>query len=167
MPRICLSGVNCVAALQHTRVTDICTVTSSWHRHFTLLTTVLTTVETEGPNCDGNTFLDHILTVRCLYHALRRGGAPLVISHKCRVISWLILAPRPPMHFLHITFPGTNSKISHCAKFHSSSCLISGLPKYDLCETTECSPPLCFRMKFRGNIFFNTISLSWFITKSF
>ena len=66
-----VDGVHCVAALQHTRVTDICTVTSSWHRHFTLLTTVLTTVETEGPNCDRNTFLDQILTVRCLYQALR------------------------------------------------------------------------------------------------
>ena len=30
----------------------------------------------------------------------------------------------------------------HCAKFHSSGCLISWLPKTDLCETTECCPPL-------------------------
>ena len=41
----------------------------------------------------------------------------------------LILAPRPPMHFLHKTFPGTIDKISHCAKLHSSSCLVSWLPK--------------------------------------
>ena len=54
-----------------------------------------------------------------------RGEGPLVISHKCRLMSWLILAPRPPMHFLHKTFPGTSNKISHCAKFHGSSCLIS------------------------------------------
>ena len=55
----------------------------------------------------------------------KRGKGPLVISHKCRLMSWLILAPRPPMHFLHKTFPGTSNKISHCAKFHGSSCLIS------------------------------------------
>ena len=72
-----------------------------------------------------------------------RGGGPLMISHKSQLISWLILAPRPPMHFLHITFPGTIIKISHCTKFHSSSCLISWLPKSDLCETTEGIPPLC------------------------
>ncbi len=72
----------------------------------------------------------------------KRGGGPPVISHKCRLISWLILAPRPPMHFLHKTFPGTSDKISGCAKFHGSSCLISWLPKSDLCETTEHSPPL-------------------------
>ena len=41
----------------------------------------------------------------------------------------LILAPRPPIHFLHKTFPGTSDKISRYAKFHSSSCLISWLPK--------------------------------------
>ena len=73
---------------------------------------------------------------------LWRGGGPLVITHKFRFISWLILAPRPPMHFHHITFPGTIDKISHCPKFHISSCLISWLSKYDLWETTECSPPL-------------------------
>ena len=39
----------------------------------------------------------------------------------------LILAPSPPMHFLHKTFPGTIDKIYHCAKFHSSSCLVSWL----------------------------------------
>ena len=71
-----------------------------------------------------------------------RGGGPLVISHKCRVISWLFLAPRPSMHFLHKTFPGTSDKIFQCAKFHNSSCLISWLPKSDLSETTERSPPL-------------------------
>ena len=49
------------------------------------------------------------------------------------------------MHFLHKTFPGTSDKISHCAKFYSSSCLISWLPKSDLCETTEGSPPLLSR----------------------
>ena len=54
-----------------------------------------------------------------------RGGRPLVISHKCWFISWLFLAPRPPMHFLHKSFPGTSDKIYHCAKFHSSSCLFS------------------------------------------
>ena len=47
-----------------------------------------------------------------------------LVEHKCRLISWLILAIRPPLHFLHKTFPGTNGKISHCAKFHSYSCLI-------------------------------------------
>ena len=52
------------------------------------------------------------------------------------------MAPRPPMHFLHKTFPGTTGETSHCAKFQSSSCLISWLPKTDLCETTGCSPPL-------------------------
>ena len=55
----------------------------------------------------------------------QRGRRTLVISHKCWLISWLILAPRPPMHFLHKTFPGTSDKIFHCAKFHSSICLIS------------------------------------------
>ena len=49
------------------------------------------------------------------------------------------------MHFLHKTFPGASDKISHCAKFYSSSCLISWLPKSDLCETTEGSPPLLSR----------------------
>ena len=70
-----------------------------------------------------------------------RGGGPLVISHKFQLIRWLSLAPRPHMHFLHITFPGTIDKISHRTKFHSSSCLISWLAKLDLCETTERSPP--------------------------
>ena len=81
-----------------------------------------------------------------------RGGGPLVISHKCWLISWLISAPRPPMHFLHKTFPGTSDKISHCAKFHSSSWLISWLPKSDLCETTERSPPLdlCLQLILSG-----------------
>ena len=69
-------------------------------------------------------------------------GGPLWISHMCLLVSWLILAPRPSMHFLHKTFPGISDKISHCSKFHGSSCLISWLPKFDLCETTECSPPL-------------------------
>ena len=76
-----------------------------------------------------------------------RGGGPLVISHKCRLFIRLILAPRPPMHFLHKIFPGTYYKTSHCAKFHSSSCLISWLPKTELCETIECSPPLHIRDK--------------------
>ena len=68
-----------------------------------------------------------------------RGGGPLVISHKCRLISWLFLVQRPPMHFIYNTFPGTSDKISHSAKFHSSSCLISWPPKSGLCETTECN----------------------------
>ena len=38
------------------------------------------------------------------------------------------------MHFLHKTFPGTIDKISQCAKFHSSSCLISWLPKIRSCS---------------------------------
>ena len=71
-----------------------------------------------------------------------RGGGHLVISHKYPLICWLILAPRPPMHFLLKTFPGTSDETSHCAKFHSSSCLNSWLPKNDLCETKECSSPL-------------------------
>ena len=33
------------------------------------------------------------------------------------------------MHFLHKTFPGTSNNISRCARFHSSSCLISWMPK--------------------------------------
>ena len=45
-----------------------------------------------------------------------------------------IFAPRPPMHFLHKTFPGTIDKISHCAKFHISSCLVSWLPKIRFCS---------------------------------
>ena len=65
-----------------------------------------------------------------------------MIRHKCRLICWLILAPRLPVHFLHKTFPGTTDETSHCPKFHSSSCLISWLPKTDLCETTGCSLPL-------------------------
>ena len=34
-----------------------------------------------------------------------------MISHKCRLISWVMLAPWPPMHFLHKTFlaPATRS----------------------------------------------------------
>ena len=43
--------------------------------------------------------------------------------------AWLILAPMPHMHFLHKTFHGTSNNISCCAKFHSSSFLISWLPK--------------------------------------
>ena len=70
-----------------------------------------------------------------------RGGGHLVISHKYLLICWLILAPRPPMLFLHKTFPGTTDETSHYAKFHSSSCLTSWLPKTDWCETTWCSPP--------------------------
>ena len=35
----------------------------------------------------------------------------------------------PTMHFLHKTFPGTSNKIFHRAKFHSSSCLVTWLPK--------------------------------------
>ena len=53
----------------------------------------------------------------------------------------LILAPRPPMHFLHKTFPGTIDKISHCAKFHSSIKQCS----YSLCNlmsaARECTTP--------------------------
>ena len=71
-----------------------------------------------------------------------RWGGTLVISYKCQLICWLIWAPMLPTHFLHKTFPGTTNKTSHCAKFHNSSCLISWLTKTDLCETTECSPPL-------------------------
>ena len=37
----------------------------------------------------------------------------------------VILEPRPPLHFLHKTFPGNIDKISHCAKFHCSSCFVS------------------------------------------
>ena len=50
------------------------------------------------------------------------------------ISSRLILAPRPPMHFLYKTSPGTIDKISHCAKFHSSSCLVSWLPKIRSCS---------------------------------
>ena len=35
-----------------------------------------------------------------------------MFSHKYRVISWKILAPRPPIHFLHKIFPGTSGKIT-------------------------------------------------------
>ena len=52
------------------------------------------------------------------------------------------MVPRPPMHILHKTFPGTIDKTSHYAKFHISGCLIYWLQKTDLCETTECSPSL-------------------------
>ena len=84
-----------------------------------------------------------ILSISSHFHQiLARGWDPLVISHKCQLICWLILAPRPPMHFLHKTFPGTTDETSHCAMFHSSCCLISWFPKTDLCETTGCSPPL-------------------------
>ena len=38
---------------------------------------------------------------------MSRGGQPPVISHKCRLFSWLFLAIRPPIHFLHKTFPCT------------------------------------------------------------
>ena len=65
-----------------------------------------------------------------------------MISHKCRIICWLILAPRHPMNFFHKTFPGTTNETSDNAKFHSSCCLISWLPKTELCEITGCSPPL-------------------------
>ena len=41
------------------------------------------------------------------------------------------------MHFLHKSFPGTSDKISRCAKFHSSSCLISSLPSGLLVLLTE------------------------------
>ena len=75
-------------------------------------------------------------------YLVSRGGEHLVISHKCRLVNCLIMASRPSMHFLHKTFPGTSNKISHCAKFYCSICLICRLPKSDLCETTECSPPL-------------------------
>ena len=71
-----------------------------------------------------------------------RGGGPLVISNKFWLICWLILTPRPSMHFLHKTFPGTTDETYHCAKFHSSIRLISWLPKTDLWETTGCSYPL-------------------------
>ena len=46
----------------------------------------------------------------------------------------LILASRPIMHFLYKTFPGTIDKIFYCAKFHSSSCLVSWLPKIRYCS---------------------------------
>ena len=46
----------------------------------------------------------------------------------------VILAPRPPMHFLHKTFPGTIDKTSHSGKFHSSSCLVSWLIKIRSCS---------------------------------
>ena len=56
------------------------------------------------------------------------------------------------MHFLHKTFPGTIDKISHCAKFHNFSCLVSWLPKarsYSLAnwETTFFSPHLALLNK--------------------
>ena len=59
------------------------------------------------------------------YDRHARDGGPLVISHKCQLICWLIFAPRPPMHFLYETFPGTSDETSHCAKFHSYTCPIS------------------------------------------
>ena len=59
---------------------------------------------------------------------LRRSRS-IVISQKWR----LILASRPPMHLFHKTFQGTSDKISHCAKLHSSSCLISWLPNIRSC----------------------------------
>ena len=92
--------------------------------------------------CEMHTVKCILLNSCCKIHSVR-GGGPLVISPKCRLISWLFLAPRPPLHFLHKSFPGTSDKISHCAKFHSSSCLISWLPKSNLYETTEPRPPLC------------------------
>ena len=45
------------------------------------------------------------------------------------ILHFSILAPRPLMQFLHKTFPGTIKKNSHCAKFHSSPCVVSCLPK--------------------------------------
>ena len=84
-----------------------------------------------------------------IYRCSPRGGGPLVISHKCRLICWLILAPRPPMYFLHKSFPGTTDDTSHCGKFHGSICLISWLPKTDLCETTGCNPPLAGRRSWK------------------
>ena len=59
------------------------------------------------------------------------------------------MAPKPLMYFLHKTFPGNSDKTYHCAKFHSFSCLISVLPKTDLCETTECSPSLKCSQNFK------------------
>ena len=57
---------------------------------------------------------------------LLRGEISPVVSHKFR----LILAPRPPMHFCHKTFPNTNNNIYHCSKFQRSGCLIAWLPNF-------------------------------------
>ena len=38
------------------------------------------------------------------------------------------------MHFLHKTIPGTSNNIAPCAKFYSSSCLVSWLPKIRSCS---------------------------------
>ena len=85
----------------------------------------------------------------CKYHqtcnikTIGRGGGPLVISHKCQVNLLVNLGTKASYaHSSSNLAPGTIDKTSHCAKFHISSCLISWLPKTDLCETTECSPPL-------------------------
>ena len=71
-------------------------------------------------------------------HKIWEGEGDLQWFH---ISARLILAPRPPMHFLHKTFPGTIDKISHCAKFHTSSYLVSWLPKiksfsFSYCEST-------------------------------
>ena len=41
------------------------------------------------------------------------------------LLSLSYLGTKASKPFFHKTFPGTSKKISHCAKFQSSSCLIS------------------------------------------
>ena len=74
-----------------------------------------------------------------------------MISHKCRLISWLILAPRPPMHFLHKTFPGTSERSLTVPSFTALAVLFpdyqnrtyvkqqkEALPKFEFRKTPCC-----------------------------
>ena len=49
---------------------------------------------------------------------------------------------RPSMKFLHKTFPGTSDKICQCAKFHSSGCIIFGLPNLTYVKQQKVALPL-------------------------
>ena len=73
------------------------------------------------------------------------------------------------MHFLHKTFRGTIDRISHCAKFHSSSCLIPDCQKSGLVVLiTENQLGLVFiwpvntwktkKRKYKADIFFQQLT---------
>ena len=61
---------------------------------------------------------------------IERGGRSIVISHKCRVN----LDTKASYALSSKIIPGTRDKISHCAKFHSCSCLGNWFPKIRSCR---------------------------------
>ena len=67
-----------------------------------------------------------------------------MISHKCRLISWLIWAPRTPMHFFHKTFPGTTDETSTWHRsFTALAFLLLDCQKLTYVKQQDVALPFC------------------------